>query len=130
MHLEEYPRFKNNTEGDADIQNAIRTAMKISSLGRGARSQASIKVRQPLDEIKVIVPEKINTDLIEEIEFEVKEELNNKEFMFLQNQAELSSYIHFKIEPNLAILGPEYGKNINEIKSESHSVPPAGNPDG
>ena len=124
VHLEEYPRFKNNTEGDADIQNAIRTAMKISSLGRGARSQASIKVRQPLDEIKVIVPEKINTDLIEEIEFEVKEELNIKEVMFLQNQAELSSYIHFKIEPNLAILGPEYGKNTNEIKSEIERIDP------
>jgi isoleucyl-tRNA synthetase len=118
VHLEEYPKFKHNTEKDAELQNAIRTAMKISSLGRGARSQASIKVRQPLHEIKVIVPEKIKAYLIDEIEFEVKEELNIKEVMFLQKQDELSPYIEFKIEPDLAILGPKYGKNINKIKSE------------
>ena len=117
VHLEEYPRFNNNTEKDAELQSAIRTAMKISSLGRGARSQASIKVRQPLNEIKVIVPEKININLIEEIELEVKEELNIKDVIFLQNHEELSAYMDFKIEPDLAILGPEYGKDINEIKS-------------
>ena len=116
VHLEEYPNFKNNTK-DAELQSAIRTAMKISSLGRGARSQASIKVRQPLDEIKVIVPEKININLIKEIKLEVKEELNIKKVIFLQNHGELSAYMDFKIEPDLAILGPEYGKNINEIKT-------------
>ena len=117
VHLEQYPIFKNNTEKDVELQNAIRTAMKISSLGRGARSQASIKVRQPLNEIKVIVPEKINNDLIEEIELEVKEELNIKNIIFLQNHAELSAYMDFKIEPDLGILGPQFGKNINQIKS-------------
>ena len=117
VHLEQYPRFKNNAEKDVELQNAIRTAMKISSLGRGARSQASIKVRQPLNEINVIIPEKINVDLVEEIELEVKEELNIKNIIFLQNHTNLSAYMDFKIEPDLAILGPEFGKNINQIKS-------------
>ena len=117
VHLEKYPSFKINTEKDLELQKAIRTAMKISSLGRGARSQASIKVRQPLNEIKVIVPEKIDVDLMNEIELEVKEELNIKNVIFLQNHEELAVYMDFTIEPDLAILGPQFGKNINEIKS-------------
>ena len=47
MHLVDFPSYD---EGkiDAQLSESIRLAMDLSSLGRATRSQAGIKVRQPL----------------------------------------------------------------------------------
>jgi len=52
--------------------------MKVSSLGRAARSQAGIKVRQPLAEIIVNVPSRSEREALKKLEAQILEELNVK----------------------------------------------------
>jgi isoleucyl-tRNA synthetase len=50
VHLADFPVF-DEAKIDTNLSTDIRLAMDLSSLGRAARSQAGIKVRQPLPEI-------------------------------------------------------------------------------
>jgi isoleucyl-tRNA synthetase len=47
VHLADFPAF-DESKIDSQLSTDIRLAMDLSSLGRAARSQAAIKVRQPL----------------------------------------------------------------------------------
>ena len=72
-----------------------RLAMKVSSLGRAARSQAGIKVRQPLAKVVVKVGSKRDREGLIRLAPQVLEELNVKELDFADDIAELdkSGYV-------------------------------------
>ncbi len=63
---------------DDDLMAEMDLAMNLSSLGRSARSQSNIKLRQPLKEAVVVIPEESLTRF-EKVKELVKEELNVKE---------------------------------------------------
>ena len=75
VHFNTYPiadsGLINNT-----LSETTRLAMKISSLGRSARSKAGIKVRQPISKIYVKTRSDQEADLIDNISSQVLEELN------------------------------------------------------
>ena len=82
----------------------------VCSLGRFAREEVNIKVRQPIQSL--ILPksdEMIIGDLLPVIE----EELNVKEVKFKQDMTE---YLEYIVKPNFQVLGKELGPKIKELQ--------------
>lgn len=81
-------------------------------LGRNAREEAKIKVRQPI--AKVILDSKVEP-IIKDLKVLIQEELNVKEIEFTNN---LSEYMTFTVKPNFKICGPIFGSNMKKLSIE------------
>jgi isoleucyl-tRNA synthetase len=77
VHLSDFP-VADKSQIDEQLMADTRLAMKISSLGRAARSQAGIKVRQPLAKVIVKVPSSSEGEALKKLEAQLLEELNVK----------------------------------------------------
>jgi len=78
VHLADFP-VADATKIDKQLAADTRLAMRISSLGRAARSQAGIKVRQPLAKLLVMVTSERQKRAIRRLAYQVLEEVNVKE---------------------------------------------------
>ena len=78
VHLADFPRCD---EGkiDAGLSASTRLAVKLSSLGRAARSQAGIKVRQPLAVAYVKLSSELEKASLERVKPQLLDELNIKD---------------------------------------------------
>jgi len=90
IHLVNFPRA-DESKIDRDLSLNTRLAMRVSSLGRAARSQAGIKVRQPLAKVLVYVSSKRDREGLERLASQVLEELNVKAFEFAESADELGN---------------------------------------
>ncbi|MCX6011682.1 MAG: isoleucine--tRNA ligase [Chloroflexi bacterium] len=88
VHLADFP-VADKSRIDKKLAADTRLAMKISSLGRAARSQAGIKVRQPLARVMVKVGSKREREALERLMPQLLEELNVKGLEFVEQAAEL-----------------------------------------
>ena len=77
VHLAEYPKA-DQTLLDQQLMEATRLAMRIASMGRGARSKAGIKVRQPLARVVVNSRTVLETETLRQVESQILDELNIK----------------------------------------------------
>ena len=83
VHLAEYP-VADLSQVDEQLTQDTRLAMKVASLGRAARSNAGIKVRQPLAKVLVKARSKGEREGLERVTPQVLEELNVKAVEFCQ----------------------------------------------
>ena len=113
VHLTSWPKA-NTSLIDEDVMNQTRLAIRLASLGRSARAQSRLKVRQPLAEFVAEVRHDWEHFALAKIENVLKEELNVKS---VRDAAEMGGLLGFEIKPNLRILGPKYGKQIGEIRN-------------
>lgn len=118
VHLASFP-IPDEKLIDEELENKMELVRTLISLGRNAREEAKIKVRQPISE--VIIDGKNKKVLADVIDL-IKEELNVKEIVFAEN---LNEYMNFSIKPNFknagSILGskmPEFVKYLNSLKEE------------
>jgi isoleucyl-tRNA synthetase len=91
--------------------------MQLSSMGRAARQKAGIKVRQPLQTMKVLVSSESGKATVEALSDQLREELNVKDVEVISSYDSLAD-IHFwdwKVSPNMRVLGPKYGPRLREI---------------
>ncbi|MDI6814664.1 MAG: isoleucine--tRNA ligase [Dehalococcoidales bacterium] len=87
VHLTDFPVADMN-KIDNQLAADTRLVMKIASLGRAARSQAGIKVRQPLAKVMVKVGSSQDRAGVERLMPQVLDELNVKEVAFVDSVAE------------------------------------------
>ncbi|MFB0559058.1 MAG: isoleucine--tRNA ligase [Dehalococcoidales bacterium] len=117
VHLADFP-VADETKIDKRLAADTRLVMEISSLGRAARSQAGIKVRQPLGKLMVKVKSKGLKDAVKRLAAQIKEEVNVREIEIVDDEAQLtregyvsssgassSTAIDTKISPELAAEG-------------------------
>jgi isoleucyl-tRNA synthetase len=90
IHLVDFP-VADESKIDPDLSVDTRLAMRVSSLGRAARSQAGIKVRQPLANVMVYISSKRDREGLERLVPQVLEELNVKAIQFVDNIDELQN---------------------------------------
>jgi isoleucyl-tRNA synthetase len=88
VHLADFP-VADKGRIDKKLAADIKLAMEISSLGRAARSEAGIKVRQPLAKVIVKVGSKQEREALEHLMPQLLEELNIKGLEFVEQVAEL-----------------------------------------
>ena len=83
VHLAEYP-VADLSQVDEQLTQDTHLAMKVASLGRAARSNAGIKVRQPLAKVLVKARSGGEREGLERVTPQVLEELNVKAVEFCQ----------------------------------------------
>ena len=113
VHLTSWPKA-NTSMIDEDVMNQTRLAIRLASLGRSARAQSRLKVRQPLGEFIAEVRHDWEHFALAKIENVLKEELNVKS---VRDASEMGGLLGFEIKPNLRILGPKYGKQLGNIRN-------------
>ena len=109
VHLADFPKY-NEKLIDEKIEEQMDLVRDVCSLGRFAREEANIKVRQPISHL--ILPkndEKIIGNLISVIE----EELNVKEIIFKED---MSEYLDYIVKPNFKVLGKTLGPKVKELQ--------------
>jgi isoleucyl-tRNA synthetase len=84
VHLTRFPEA-DLSRVDQRLSEDIHLAMRISSMGRSARSKAGIKVRQPLARALVKVRSKSEQESVEHIKPQVVEELNVKDIVCVED---------------------------------------------
>ena len=109
VHLADYPEA-DKTKYKDKIEEKMDLVRNLISLGRNAREEAKIKVRQPISE--VIIDSK-NKRVIGDLVDLIKEELNVKEVVFEDN---LATYIKFIVKPNFKEVGKILGPKIKEFQ--------------
>ena len=114
VHLDSYPRADSSII-DVRLSESTRLAMRLSSVGRAARSKAGIKVRQPLAEAVVSVPGQAERQYIADIEAQLKDELNVKS---VRDAGDVGGVFQFEIRPDFALLGPKYGSEMPKIVAQ------------
>src|SRR5688500_2291102 len=100
----------------------MAAVLAVVKLGRAARSEANIKVRQPLPAIMVHTPDPADADAVVRLKDQILDELNVKDVLALTELGEVLSY---DVKPNLPLLGPKYGKQLGAIRAGLARVDPA-----
>jgi isoleucyl-tRNA synthetase len=112
VHLCDYP-VANSQQIDADLSRRMALVREIASLGRSARMENRLKVRQPLASVKVILVDNQDQPWLEAHDAILKDELNVKRVEYVTD-AEM--YITYQVQPNFKALGPRVGKLIPQVK--------------
>ncbi|MCK4387256.1 MAG: class I tRNA ligase family protein, partial [Dehalococcoidia bacterium] len=82
VHLTDFP-VADETKISDELNNDMKLAMRISSLGRAARAKAKIKVRQPLAKALVKVSQEKEKSALQRLTPHILEEVNIKELGFV-----------------------------------------------
>jgi len=108
VHLEDFPKY-NLEKVDSKIEEKMDLVRNLISLGRNAREEAKIKVRQP---IKEVILDGKNESLLNDIKDLIKEELNVKNIIF---EKDLSKYMNYIIKPNFKEAGKMMGPKMKDF---------------
>ncbi len=90
VHLADFP-VADASKIDEQLAADTQLAMRISSLGRAARSQAGIKVRQPLAKVAIEVSSRRDREGLKRVTPQVLDELNVKSLELVDSAAELNN---------------------------------------
>ena len=92
---------------------AVRVAQTrtLVSLGRAARNQAAIRVRQPLAALRIAAADGASA-LPPELAADVREELNVKRLEFV---SDLAGVVERVVRPDLKVLGPRLGREVQAV---------------
>ena len=108
VHLAQFPQADTD-QIDTGVEKRMDLARDLVGLGRAAREQVKIKVRQPLQAVLVDGKyQELLTGLVPLIE----EELNIKKVEFA---ADLGQYMDLNLKPNFRVAGPTLGPKIKQF---------------
>jgi isoleucyl-tRNA synthetase len=108
VHLAKLPAAA--ASRDEVLEKGMEGVRRLSNLGRAAREQIRIRVRQPLGTLHAVVPDGVvlEAELIEIL----CDELNVRQVAFIEGADEL---VTFSAKPNFRALGARFGKETPRI---------------
>ena len=115
VHLADYPVSDSKLINEK-LEEKMDLVIKLISLGRNAREESKIKVRQPLQ--NVILDKRIE-DIICDLDELIREELNVKEIIYMDD---LSEYMNIEYKPNFKVCGKIFGKDMKEFTNYLSSM--------
>ena len=110
VHLADYPAYDEALINEK-LNYRMNTVRTLVSLGRGAREEVQIKVRQPLAYAMADASLKDDIGYLTDL---IKEELNVKEVRFEEN---LADYMNFTIKPDFKVCGKLFGSRVKALAS-------------
>ncbi|MGD2069339.1 MAG: isoleucine--tRNA ligase [Gemmatimonadota bacterium] len=121
VHLARFPEIGDAAGGvgvrNEALERSMETVRALVSLGRAAREEVQIRVRQPLRTLHaVLAGGEPGGELLEL----VKDELNVKEVSFLGSAAELVQLVG---KPNFRSLGPRFQRHSEEAAAAIRALP-------
>jgi isoleucyl-tRNA synthetase len=121
VHMAPWPEHQAGRV-DTQLLAEIAVVQRVVALGRAARNDANLKVRQPLARLMVRVPDAAAARAVQRHEAQLIEELNVKQVELLPADASLVSY---RIKPNLPVLGKRHGSLLPAIRQALTQLDPA-----
>jgi len=112
VHLTDFPEA-NAALIDEELSRDMHAVLQVVRLGRAARSEANIKVRQPLPAILVHTSDPRDAQAVVRLKDQILDELNVKDVRALE---ELSDVVTWDVKPNLPVLGPKFGKRLGAVR--------------
>lgn len=114
VHLKEWPKIKEERI-DQKVLDYMDLTCKVVELGLAARAEAGIKVRQPLQQLKIN-----NSQLSTEYTELIKDEVNVKEVVQEKGEGELKVELNTEITPELKLEGylRELVRTINQMRKK------------
>ncbi len=113
VHLCDYPQ-PDLAAIDSRLSLQMQLLREIASLGRSARMDSKLKVRQPLQKVEVILADAAHQAWLEEHDDLLRDELNVKEIEYTKDA---TKYITYLVQPNFKRLGPRVGKLMPAVKN-------------
>jgi isoleucyl-tRNA synthetase len=107
VHLAPYPEPHDGLR-NADLERGMDGVRSLASLGRAAREQVQIRVRQPLGTLYAVAP---HLDLSAELRAVLEDELNVKAIEFVAGAEEL---VTLEAKPNFRTLGQRFGSHTQD----------------
>ena len=111
VHLEDFPVCDESLINE-EIEAKMDLVRDICSLGRFAREEAKIKVRQPISEL-ILAHD--NKALVSSLEDMIKDELNIKNILYIED---MTKYMDYIIKPNFREVGKTLGPKIKLFQEE------------
>ena len=124
VHLSVWPQKADAAllEATEGICADMALVLRIVSLGRAARMDHNLKVRQPLSKVLVQVPNAAVRQAALRYEAVIRDELNVEKVQLVEGGEQLVSYT---LRPNLPKLGKKYGKRVKPIQDALLAMAPA-----
>ncbi len=110
VHLQDFPQ-PDATLSAPELESAMVAVRRTVELGRTARGDSRIKVRQPLRRA-IVVANEAEREAISAHGGLVASELNVREIEFVATESELVGY---EAKPNYRTLGPRFGKDMPQV---------------
>ena len=110
VHLTGWPQ-PDDARRDDSLRTGMQLVRKVVALGRSARTEAKVRVRQPLQRALVVVPS-TEAGGLEPLRPLVADELNVKS---VEIAAGLEELVDYSIKPNFKTLGPRFGRDVKEV---------------
>jgi isoleucyl-tRNA synthetase len=111
---------------DLDLERQVEIARRLVGLGRAAREQAGIKVRQPLALARVGAPADAPA-LRPELREEIERELNVER---LEIGGDVAAVVTLVVQAKPALIGPRLGKRVQDVLRALRAGEQTVRPDG
>jgi isoleucyl-tRNA synthetase len=98
---------------DQALLAEMKVVQQVIALGRAARNESSLKVRQPLSRLLVRLPNELASHAVERHSETIRDELNVKAIEVIAPDAALVTYY---VKANLPVVGKRYRKLIPAIR--------------
>jgi isoleucyl-tRNA synthetase len=119
VHLTDFPQGDPNLV-DPRLAAGMAAARELASLGHSARSDAGVKVRQPLGHAVLLVPEDLR-DAVSDVTELLADELNVDEISFAE---EVGALVRATLRPNYPTAGPEFGNGVRALAQALEALTP------
>jgi len=119
VHLVDYPTVRPEWV-DERLETEMGAVRRTVELGRAARAQAGVKVRQPLSRAVIVATDE-ERESIQALEALVVRELNVRSLEFVAEESALAKY---SVKPNFRSLGPRFGKQMPLVAAAVEALDP------
>ena len=111
VHMTSYPKADDSLI-DTKLEETMGLVEKAVSLGRAARSRRNLKIRQPLSELIISLPENVSLDTLDGFSDIIRDELNVKKTGPATN---LADYVTYSAKLNFKTAGSRLGGDVKAV---------------
>jgi len=119
VHLANFP-IANKSSVDEKLSTAVALSRRLVELGRAARAESGVKIRQPLS--RALVSATGWEQMSEEIKTHIAEELNILKLDGIHVAG--TDLVDITVKANFRTLGTKFGADVQEIAKQIASVNP------
>ena len=113
IHLSSWPQV-NERLLDLELNTHMELVQRVTSLGHAARQAAALKVRQPLSEVTVQLPEAAERDILPQYQDLICQELNVRKLTLSAGR----NLVNLEVFPLPRQLGQKFGSGYPKIRTE------------
>jgi isoleucyl-tRNA synthetase len=113
VHLAAWPE-PDPARVDEALMRDMAALVKVVELGRAARAQSGVKIRQPLPAVLVRLRDQAELEGVRRLEEQLRDELNVKQVRYLDPA---DAFLAYDVKPNLPLLGRRLGPRIPALRA-------------